>query len=302
MDGVLAVWKPEGWTSHDVVAKVRRILKMKRIGHTGTLDPMVTGVLPLCLGRATRMVEYIQERSKTYEAILRLGVATDTEDMTGNVLEEKQVSGLTEVKVREVLQQFLGEVEQIPPMYSAVKVDGKRLYELARMGQTVERKARVVHIHDISLLKTDLDKMHPEIAFTVTCSKGTYIRTLCVDIGKALNVPAVMVKLVRTMSGGLQQSDSLTIEQIEAFSNGGELNKYIIAPDQAVSHLPELTLPPQLAERATRGMKITAREIVIPEHLQDGDIIRVYDQERRFVGLFQNDQVNERISPAKIFS
>ncbi|MCU6707150.1 tRNA pseudouridine(55) synthase TruB [Paenibacillus sp. J5C_2022] len=302
MDGVLAVWKPEGWTSHDVVAKVRRIVRMKRIGHTGTLDPMVTGVLPLCLGRATRVVEYMQERPKSYEAVLKLGVATDTEDMTGTVLEEQPVTGLSEYTVREVLQRFLGEVEQVPPMYSAVKVDGKRLYELARAGQTVERKARIVRIHDISLLKTELDKNYPEIAFAVTCSKGTYIRTLCVDIGKALGVPAAMVKLVRTMSGGLTQADCLTIEQIEALHGSGELDKHLIAPDQAVSHLAEVTLSSQLAEKALRGIKIAARDIVIPEHVQDGDIIRVYDQGRRFVGLFQNDRVNGRISPAKIFS
>lgn len=237
MDGILAVWKPEGWTSHDVVAKVRRVLKMKRIGHTGTLDPMVTGVLPLCLGRATRVVEYVQERPKSYEAVLQLGIATDTEDITGTVIARQSPISVTEEDVRHTLSQFIGEIDQVPPMYSAVKVDGKRLYELAREGKTVERKSRKVTIHQIDLIDTQLDLDLPQISFSVVCSKGTYIRTLCVDIGKALGVPATMAHLTRTMSGGITKESCLTLEQIEQLQQSGELSGHIISADEAVTHL-----------------------------------------------------------------
>jgi tRNA pseudouridine55 synthase len=242
VDGILAVWKPEGWTSHDVVAKVRRILKMKRIGHAGTLDPMVTGVLPLCLGRATRVVEYVQERPKAYEAVLKLGIATDTEDMTGTIIERSASVAVTEADVHAVLARFSGAIEQVPPMYSAVKVDGKRLYELARDGKTVERKARTVTIHDIRLLAMKLDLEQPEITFAVECSKGTYIRTLCVDIGKALGVPATMATLTRTMSGGITKDSCLTLEDIERLQQAGELEQRLIPADQAITHLPQASV------------------------------------------------------------
>lgn len=211
LEGILPVWKPAGFTSHDVVAKARGILGIKRIGHTGTLDPQVTGVLPLCIGRATRMVEYIQDLPKEYEAFLRIGLSTDTEDMTGTVLEEVSQVTLDEMKVREVLHSFVGEIEQVPPMFSAVKIDGKRLYELAREGKEVERKSRKVTIHKLEILHMDLHQKHPEIQFRVSCSKGTYIRTLCVDIGKALGYPAVMKSLIRTSTGSIRQRTVLNV-------------------------------------------------------------------------------------------
>lgn len=202
-EGVLPVYKPAGFTSHDVVAKMRGILKMKRIGHTGTLDPQVTGVLPLCLGRATRVVEYLQELPKEYEATLRLGIATDTEDITGEIIDRADLVEVTPEEVEQVLGQFVGKIAQVPPMYSAVKVDGKRLYELARQGKTVERKSREVTIHELELKKLTSKDGYPEISFRVLCSKGTYIRTLCVDIGKELGYPSTMVELTRTMSAGI---------------------------------------------------------------------------------------------------
>ena len=211
LEGILPVWKPAGFTSHDVVAKVRGILSIKRIGHTGTLDPQVTGVLPLCIGRATRMVEYIQELPKEYEAVLRIGLSTDTEDMTGTVLEEVSHVSLEEDQVREVLESFIGEIEQIPPMFSAVKIDGKRLYELAREGKEVERKSRKATIFELEILELNLDQKHPEIRFRAMCSKGTYIRTLCVDIGKALGYPAVMVSLIRTSTGNIRRRTMFNI-------------------------------------------------------------------------------------------
>lgn len=189
LTGVLAVFKPAGYTSHDVVAKARRILGMKRIGHTGTLDPQVTGVLPLCLGRATRVVEYIQELPKEYVATLRLGMASDTEDLTGTITETVDEVKVTEEEVLAVLNSFKGVISQVPPMYSAVKVEGKRLYELAREGKTVERKSRDVEIYEIEMTDMVYSGNYPDITFRVLCSKGTYIRTLCVDIGRALECP-----------------------------------------------------------------------------------------------------------------
>ena len=206
LEGVLAVYKPAGFTSHDVVAKARRILGMKRIGHTGTLDPQVTGVLPLCLGKATRVVEYIQELPKEYVATLRLGLSSDTEDLTGTITESVDEVHVSEEEVLAVLTSFKGIISQVPPMYSAVKIDGKRLYELAREGKTVERKSREVEIYEIEMTDMTWNDNYPDITFRVLCSKGTYIRTLCVDIGRALGLPGVMVKLERTMSAGISAS------------------------------------------------------------------------------------------------
>jgi tRNA pseudouridine55 synthase len=303
MDGILAVWKPEGWTSHDVVAKVRRVLKMKRIGHAGTLDPMVTGVLPLCLGRATRVVEYVQERPKSYEAVLQLGIATDTEDLTGTVIERQSSISVTEDEVRRALSQFLGEIDQVPPMYTSVKVDGKRLYELAREGKTVERKSRKVTIHQIDLIDAQLDLDQPRISFSVVCSKGTYIRTLCVDIGKALGVPATMAHLTRTMSGGITKESCLTLEQIEQLQQAGELSGHLIAADEAITHLDRVTIPESLGRLALQGQKVSLSHAV--DHtalILDGQLIRLYNDQSSFLGIFQIDLNSNVFKPIKVFS
>ena len=180
--GIINVYKEKGFTSHDVVAKLRGIVGQKKIGHTGTLDPDATGVLPVCLGKATKLCDLLTDKNKTYEAVLLLGKTTDTQDITGEVLEEKSTEALTEEKVREAIEGFIGDYEQIPPMYSALKVNGKKLYELAREGKVIERKARPVKILDIQILEIDL----PKVRMEVSCSKGTYIRTLCHDIGEKL--------------------------------------------------------------------------------------------------------------------
>ncbi|WP_108994325.1 tRNA pseudouridine(55) synthase TruB [Paenibacillus agaridevorans] len=302
MDGILAVWKPAGWTSHDVVAKARRLLKMKRIGHAGTLDPMVTGVLPLCLGRSTRVVEYVQERPKAYEAVLKLGIATDTEDMTGDVLAQEPVRRFTEQELEAVLGQFLGEIEQVPPMFSAVKVDGKRLYELAREGKTVERKSRKVRIHEIRLLASELDMEHPEITFSAVCSKGTYIRTLCVDIGKALGVPATMKSLTRTMSGGIQAEQCLTLEEIEQLQAAGELESRLISPEEAIDHIPKAVVTEEAAAKALRGQKLSLRSASIQEPWVHGTLFRVTDNRESFIGIFECDMDIYGLRPVKVFS
>ncbi|NOU68501.1 tRNA pseudouridine(55) synthase TruB [Paenibacillus sp. LMG 31461] len=301
LEGILPVWKPAGFTSHDVVAKVRRILSIKRIGHTGTLDPQVTGVLPLCIGRATRMVEYIQELPKEYEAVLRIGLSTDTEDMTGTVLEEVPHVSLDESQVREVLESFVGDIEQIPPMFSAVKVDGKRLYELAREGKEVERKARKATIHELEILELNLDQKHPEIRFRAVCSKGTYIRTLCVDLGKVLGYPAVMVSLIRTSTGNIRKEQCLTFEQIVQLLEKGSLQQHMIPMDVAISHMPSISLTDQEALHSLQGKKIALAANRVAHADASQTIFRAYSPDERFLGLFEWKSTSHVLVPAKVF-
>lgn len=299
LDGILPVLKPAGWTSHDVVAKVRRLIRMKRIGHTGTLDPAVTGVLPLCLGRATRLVEYLQELPKEYEAVVRLGIATDTEDLTGEVIERQDPVQVSEEKVVSVIQSFVGTIEQVPPMYSAIKVDGKRLYELAREGKVVERKSRQVTIHEIEILHIAFDGPEPEIRFRVLCSKGTYIRTLCVDIGKALGVPATMASLERTMSANLTRSHCLTLEQIAAYAEQQTLQEHLVPMDVSVSHLPAHSIAAEKAHQAIQGQKISGR--AVSPYVDDPGCIRLYSPEGQFYGIFERKPEESFIRPVKVF-
>jgi tRNA pseudouridine55 synthase len=296
LEGILAVWKPAGWTSHDVVAKVRKITRMRRIGHAGTLDPQVTGVLPLCLGRATRAVEYMQELPKAYEAVMQLGVATDTEDLTGTVLDTADASHVTGAMVRETLARFTGEIEQVPPMYSAVKVGGRKLYELAREGKTVERKARKVTIHSLELRFAELGVPRPRIGFAAVCSKGTYIRTLCVDIGRALGVPAAMESLTRTMSAGIGESECLTMERIGELAASGGLADALLPVDRALGAFPRVDVGAAAAARAVRGqpVKSAARQPA-------GGLVRLYGA-GRFVGLFEADGNAGALRPVKVFA
>lgn len=299
MDGIIAVWKPAGWTSHDVVAKVRRIVRMKRIGHAGTLDPMVTGVLPLCLGRSTRMVEYLQERPKAYEAVIQLGIATDTEDLTGSVLEETGIR-VTREQIQQVLQSFTGEIDQVPPMFSAVKVDGKRLYELAREGKTVERKSRKVTIHQIDLLQTDLETDRPRFSFSVICSKGTYIRTLCVDIGRALGVPAAMAELTRTMSGGITREQCVTLEELEELQAAGRLEEKLLPSDLAIDHLQRVQADAAVTQIALRGQKIPYKRLAAS--FDSRGLVRLYGENDAFIGIYEADDEASVLKPVKVFS
>ncbi|WP_411349749.1 tRNA pseudouridine(55) synthase TruB [Paenibacillus sp. WLX2291] len=325
-DGVLAIHKPAGFTSHDVVAKVRRLVSMKRIGHTGTLDPAVTGVLPLCLGRSTRIVEYLQEMPKEYVAVLRFGVATDTEDMTGEIIEQVAKVELEEEQVCDVLKGLTGIISQVPPMYSAVKVDGKRLYELAREGKTVERKAREVQIHELEMTGW-VPGDHPEISFRVLCSKGTYIRTLCVDIGRALGVPSTMVQLIRTQSAGITLDKCVTFEQIEQLMEQGALEQYLIPPDQAMSALPAYTVDAAVYKHTLQGKHIAMNHIApresqfVPnEQSPQGEqtlfadvsaengstttaeqLLKLYAPDGTFIGIFERDDQAAKIVPVKVF-
>src|SRR5437867_3727843 len=235
--GVLNVDKPAGPTSHDVVARVRRLTGTRRVGHAGTLDPAATGVLVVLVGVATRLAEYLTELPKRYEAVIRFGLRTDTQDTTGTVLSEADASALTEADVEAALAPFRGEILQTPPMVSAVKVEGKRLYELARRGETVERAARPVTIHELRL-----EEFHPGREawgrLVVGCSSGTYVRTLCADLGEALGCGAAMAALRRTAIGPFDLSGAVSLEELEQAVANGRLKDHLLPPAAAVAHLP----------------------------------------------------------------
>lgn len=310
IEGVLPVLKPAGRTSHDIVAAVRRIVRMKRIGHTGTLDPAVTGVLPLCLGKATRIAEWLQDMPKVYEAELKLGIATDTEDLSGEIIESADHVRVTEAQVKEVLHQFIGEIEQVPPMYSAVKVAGRRLYELARSGQNVERKARQVTIYELKLLGMDLNIEQPLIRFSVRCSKGTYIRTLCSDIGRALGYPAVMSSLVRTESGGIQLDQCYSLEEIAELHEKGQLHQIVLSLDKTLAHFPTLYVGQDDAARASSGVKLPISSVRSREDAllrtcdsaSDITPLRLYAEDGTFIGIFRHNESTSMLEPMKVFA
>ena len=219
VNGILNVYKEKGYTSHDVVAKLRGIVGQKKIGHTGTLDPDAEGVLPVCLGRATKVCDMLTEKDKTYEAVLLLGKETDTQDISGTVLRVGETEGLTQEQVKDCVMSFVGEYDQIPPMYSALKVNGKKLYELAREGKTIERKSRKVEIKEIRILEMAL----PRVRMEVSCSKGTYIRTLCHDIGEKLGCFGCMESLLRTKVSRFEIESSLKLSEIQKKREEGKL-------------------------------------------------------------------------------
>jgi len=227
MNGIINVYKEKGYTSHDVVAVLRKIAGQKKIGHTGTLDPDATGVLPVCLGRATKLCDLLTDRDKTYEAVLLLGKTTDTQDISGAILKEQPTDHLNEAEVTKVIESFKGTYDQIPPMYSALKVNGKKLYELAREGKTVERKSRKVTIYQIHIKEIQL----PRVRMEVTCSKGTYIRTLCHDIGNLLGTGGCMEELTRTKVGRFELKDSLKLEELRDLAQNGRLEDALIPLD-----------------------------------------------------------------------
>lgn len=237
MNGILPLWKEKGMTSHDCVFKVRKILKTKKVGHTGTLDPDVEGVLPLCIGKATRLAEYITDSGKTYEAEVTIGISTETEDASGAVIESKKIdASVTAEQLLLIFEELTGQIEQIPPMYSAVKVNGRRLYEYARAGEIVERPSRIITIDQIELISSIVhDGETVRFSIRVVCGKGTYIRTLAVMIGEKLGYPAHMSKLVRTSSGGFYEKDCVTLEELAV-----SMPEDVLKPVEiAVSHLPK---------------------------------------------------------------
>lgn len=291
-NGILNINKPEGWTSQDVVAKLRGRLHIRRVGHTGTLDPMATGVLPVCFGKATRIIEYYDDDFKTYEAEMKLGMVTDTLDITGTVLETKPVD-VSEEDVIQTIDSFRGWITQIPPKYSALKVNGKPLYKYAREGVEVEIKSRKIYVADIQPVEVNLGENR--ILFRVTCSKGTYIRTICDDIGKKLGCGGTMTALQRTQSGCFRVEDARTLPEILEMTDE-ELERCVIPMDETLVHLGRI----ELKSMESVPFYYNGREIdtgyvnvlaspAVPEALQEGsrlgDKYRVYDPEGKFLGI-----------------
>ena len=277
MDGILVIRKEKGYTSHDVVAKLRGILHMKKIGHTGTLDPAAEGVLPVALGKGTRLVELL----------------TDTQDMTGAVLSEKPVT-VTEEEVREAVGSFVGEQQQVPPMYSALKVNGKKLYELAREGKTIERKPRPVVFYEIRILDMEL----PLVRISVTCSKGTYIRTLCNDIGEKLGCGGAMEELLRTRSGNFTLEESMTLSQVEEAVADGTIGEKLVSIEDVLSMYPVLTCTPE-------GDRLLNNGNPLPEELVQGgsreEKVRMYKSSGNFTGIYGWDERKQKYVPIRMF-
>jgi len=276
INGILNILKPPGMTSFDVVAFLRKVLKVKKIGHTGTLDPGAVGVLPICIGHATKAIEFIIDKDKSYRAELTLGVATDTQDSFGKVLSEKKVT-VTQDEVVQAVKSFVGRHQQLPPMHSAVKVGGKKLYELARSGITIERKPREIEIYSIDIIDIDM----PRVLFQVKCSKGTYIRTLCADIGEKLGCGGHMSFLIRTAAGIFDISESVTIEEVKDISEQNKLNEILISVDKVFQSLNSVFLD------RTDEIKLLNGALIRMSHkdLKSGQLVKVYNSAGNFVAL-----------------
>ena len=281
--GIINVYKEKGFTSHDVVAKLRGIVGQKKIGHTGTLDPDATGVLPVCLGKATKLCDLLTDKNKTYEAVLLLGKTTDTQDITGEVLEEKSTEALTEEKVREAIEGFIGDYEQIPPMYSALKVNRKKLYELAREGKVIERKARPVKILDIQILEIDL----PKVRMEVSCSKGTYIRTLCHDIGEKLGCGGCMESLIRTRVSTFRIEDAKTLDEIETLKQEGKLAELLVPIDAMFPFYPKITVKDDWKAFAKNGNPLDLKMLKEACGQDEETQVRLYDESGKFIAIYQ---------------
>ena len=294
MDGMIVIRKEKGYTSHDVVAKLRGILHMKKIGHTGTLDPDAEGVLPVALGKATRLVDLITDKEKTYEAVMRLGVVTDTQDMSGTVLSQTAELHVTEEELRAVIESFVGDYMQVPPMYSALKVNGKKLYELAREGKTVERKPRPVHFYEIEILEIDL----PLVRFRVTCSKGTYIRTLCHDIGEKLGCGAAMETLLRTKVGRFTLDDAITLAQTEEAVKNGTIESKVLGIEEILAEYPRVCCTKEGDRLLANGNPLV--QTLVDAEEKDG-WIRMCNSEGNFAGVYQWDEKRDRYFPVKMF-
>lgn len=302
MNGIINVYKEKGYTSFDVVAKLRGILKQKKIGHTGTLDPDAVGVLPVCLGSATKLCDMLTDKKKEYIAELVLGKETDTQDITGHILKETEVTCSEEEAVNAILS-FIGDYDQLPPMYSAIKVDGKRLYELARQGKEVQRKTRPVTFYEIEILKMEF----PFVRIRVLCSKGTYIRTLCHDIGQKLGCGAVMTSLERTRSGQFTKENAYTLEQIEKIRDEGSLDSIIIPVDSVFSELPRLIVTGETQNKILNGNLIYINEckkLGLSDCFSEGYKIRVYkenDNTCNFIAVYQYNKEKKGMVPDKMF-
>ncbi len=304
-NGIINVYKERGFTSHDVVAKLRGILKQKKIGHTGTLDPEAEGVLPVCLGKGTKLCDLLTDKDKTYKAVLLLGISTDTQDTTGTVIEKSDTEEwLKEHKVEElkdIIMSFVGEYNQIPPMYSALKVNGRKLYELAREGIEVERKARKIVIYDIVIESIQ----YPRVTMTIKCSKGTYIRTLCHDIGEKALLHGCMEKLVRTKVSTFTIENSLKLAEIEQLVQSDKIENYIMSIDKTFESYKKCVVSEEFSRLLYNG------NVLIPDNMStdentnqlfvDDEQIRVYDYNDKFVGLYRYIKEDNIFKNVKMF-
>lgn len=307
VNGIVNVYKEKGYTSFDVVAKLRGIFKQKKIGHTGTLDPDAEGVLPVCLGKATKVCDLLTDKSKEYEAVMLLGVTTDTQDITGSILEEKAVN-VTEAQVREAAMSFVGPYQQIPPMYSALKVNGKKLCDLAREGKTVERKPRPVTIHAIEIEEIAL----PRVKMKVFCSKGTYIRTLCQDIGEMLGCGACMEKLLRTRVSEFCVEKAMKLSEIEAYVHRLEHEKslqewkaadfpFVKTVDSVFLQNPKAVVAHEFEKVLYNGNRLEKNMFLSYETAWEETAVRVYDEKDSFIGIYEFQKQHGNYKPVKMF-
>ncbi|MGD6772338.1 tRNA pseudouridine(55) synthase TruB [Staphylococcus simulans] len=303
MEGILPVFKERGLTSHDVVFKLRKILHTKKVGHTGTLDPEVNGVLPICVGGATKVSDYIMEMGKAYQATVTVGVSTTTEDQTGEVLETKVVSkDLTADKIDEAILSFVGEIEQIPPMYSSVKVNGRKLYEYARNNETVERPKRKVRIYEIER-NSEIRYKDDTCSFDIfiRCGKGTYIRTLATDIGRALGYPAHMSQLTRVESGGFSIDESLTLDQIDELYKQEALQEKLFPIEYGLKGLPHIQIDdPNIKKRILNGQKFYKNEF--SEAIDEVTVMEDKETEKALALYIPHAEKPNEIKPKKVFN
>ncbi len=295
--GVINIHKEKGFTSHDVVAKLRGIIGQKKIGHTGTLDPDATGVLPVCLGKATKLCDMLTDKNKTYCTVLLLGKTTDTQDISGEVLSESSWAELTEDQVLECVESFVGDYNQIPPMYSALKVNGKKLYELAREGIEIERKARPVTIYHIEVEEVNL----PYVTMEVSCSKGTYIRTLCHDIGQKLGCGACMQELTRTKVSRFELAHSFTLEQVRGIKDAGKLDEIVVPIDAMFEEYEAVTMQEEYASLVYNGNPFMPKHIVEQKWWEDQTPVRVYDHKGRFLAVYKYEKDKGSFRIQKMF-
>ncbi len=301
--GILNVYKESGYTSHDVVARLRGICKQKKIGHTGTLDPDAVGVLPVCLGNGTKLSDMLTDRQKEYVADFRLGVTTDTQDISGRILEEREVL-VSPSQVREAVFSFLGDSLQVPPMYSALKVGGKKLCDLARAGKEVERRPRPVTIYSIELLREE----HPDYTIRVSCSKGTYIRTLCHDVGELLGCGGVMTGLKRTRVGEFWIEQAYTLEELQKLSESGDLGKVLLPVEYMFRALPGFKAGREDYRALRNGNQLNFRTAGVLREgkganlpCSEGQEFRMYSHENIFYGIYRYDEVRGLLVPVKMF-
>ncbi|MDK7926240.1 MAG: tRNA pseudouridine(55) synthase TruB [Staphylococcus simulans] len=303
MEGILPVFKERGLTSHDVVFKLRKILHTKKVGHTGTLDPEVNGVLPICVGGATKVSDYIMEMGKAYQATVTVGVSTTTEDQTGEVLETKAVSkDLTADKIDEAILSFVGEIEQIPPMYSSVKVNGRKLYEYARNNETVERPKRKVRIYEIER-NSEIRYKDDTCSFDIfiRCGKGTYIRTLATDIGRTLGFPAHMSQLTRVESGGFSIDESLTLDQIDELYKQEALQEKLFPIEYGLKGLPHIQIDdPNIKKRILNGQKFYKNEF--SEAIDEVTVMEDKETEKALALYIPHAEKPNEIKPKKVFN